>query len=1292
LSCQSITAAQLPIGPWLIFCRDGRDLAAIAGTVALARRVDVAVAIVFTGVAAESPPSFRPEIRRIFLGGEAAGPGVALALGGRLATLLREIGPAMVLLPAPLDPATAPFTGDVERLLAAEGWCGPGWYYPLPASAAANRAVAIAAVLEQKRAAYRDADLPLPPEAVLGGDELFLAVERLAPLAGVSALAHALVAQDRQPLQGEMPQVSVLVRTRDRPQLLAEALLSLTLQTYPALQVVVVNDGGRSVAEVVAPFRPQLAIDLIELPQSRGRSAAANVGIAAATGVWLALLDDDDIYLPEGIASLVAAVGSGSNVYYGQVEAYLYEGDGRRWLRTFGGDHHPDLMLFENQLPIIGCLLPLHQVRQVGGIDESLEVFEDWDLFLRLGAVCRFVSVDRVVAEYRSYGDSFITGKGGEQLQARGLAEIYQRHHALLQPQRLAAMQLAVKRELLPGMVERECQALLVAEREQLQARYAERLASQEQEFWTLHNAEVARLNQKLVQVRDSLLLRRDQLFISIIIVNYNGRHHLEKCLPAVFTTTGLEYEVILVDNGSADDSVAWVEEQFPQVRLIATGANLGFGRANLVGAHAARGGFIALLNSDTVVTPEWLLHLATPLLVDPAIGTTCSQLRLMARPELLNARGGGMSRLGFGYDIDFGAPYEPELAAGEPVDVLFPSGAAMLLRKQEFLDIGAFDPAFFMYHEDVDLGWRYWLLGRRVVMCPNSIVFHAFGGTTASQQGSGFRDWMGNRHNLRTLLKHYERPAALRAAARLIGLWLRTGQLRLALHALSWNVIHIRGTLRERRRLQRLRRLSDAEIAARGLIPEVPPPTPEIPAAPLEQAFGQLLPLPDLYPGRVSASSRLGIGWYPVEAVEGERVRASCALATLMMRVAPGSRGELRLSLHLPPQLRAEHPITLLCNGESHSFHLAPEPFWSSHQLPVVADEQGALALTLRAKPWIPQQLFGNGDLRKIGVLVKELHFLPEASPPPYQPTQVSVLITTFNRWPVLAVTLEALLQQSWRDYEVVVVDDGSTDGTWEHLTAWQAAQGGNMRLKTLRQENTGQGIARNHGLTLAEGELVLFLGDDIIPEADLIARHVARHRELGGPCAVVGYTRWDQAGMEVTPLLEHVNEQGQQFGYAHMVDGSDVPYTCFYTSNVSLPRAILGHEPFDPQFRTYGWEDVEVGYRLSRQGLRIVYCRGARAHHRHPMGLRDFFERQIKVGASITTLYDLHPQLMGDQPIMPPGRPPRWWPMARVAIPPLLPLLVALDQRRVRLPGRIYDLVLAVGFWLGRRQKGGR
>jgi len=1313
----------LPPGPWLVFARrPGEEISGLGGSLIRARLSGIAVAIVYTHSAQVPFGGLLPEIRRVFLADESQ-PAHGIA---SLAPLVREIAPATVFLPSRFedDPGLRMLAAELEGMLAGAGYDGAAWYYELSRVGEVNRTVDISDVVDNKQAvlARLDDQFSSAPPARLRSEltdqlralalpgataaEAFWAEQRFEPLRGATAALSALARRSCGTAEGGLPSISVVVRTHDRPQLLEEALASLALQEYPALDVVVVNDGGSPVADVVDRFHGRLAVRVVDLHPGRGRSPAANIGIAEARGDWLLILDDDDVYLADGIRALAAAAVDPHTVYFGSVDSYRYEGGERRHLRTFGAPYDADLMLFENQIPFIGCLMPMADVREIGGLDESLACFEDWDLYLRLAQRCRFEHVARTVAEYRVFGKSFITGKGGESLQEEGLERIFAKHLQCGEARRLARAQIAVKRSLIPREVRREARAAESELREKLTRDAAleigqlrSNLAEEERKLHERTSAEVAAVHERtakeVAEVRaeaakqvEQNLVSAGELFVSIIIVNYNGRHHLEKCLPSVFETRKLHFEVLVIDNGSSDDSVAWMREHWPQVRVIAETRNLGFGLANLVGARNAKSNYLALLNSDTVVTPDWLEHLMRPLLLDPAIGATCSQLRLLARPDYLNARGGGMSRLGFGYDIDFGypfvAPAGPDDAA--PVDVLFPSGAAMLMRRTDFLDIGAFDPSYFMYHEDVDLGWRLWLLGKRVVMCPASIVFHAFGGTTKSQQGTKFRDWMGNRHNLRSLWKNYELSNALWASRRLVSLWLRTGQIGLAWHALTWNLIHIRGTVRERRRLQRARRVSDAELFARGLIPEHVPPTPSIPPLVDASVSPPLIVAPQLWPGRTSAIGRLGPGWYGPEGVDGSIVRATCGDASATLKVAPGASGTVAAEVHVPDGAAESAALTLHCNGERQGFDLAAGSFWRTITMPGRADENGLVRIRIENTPWRPHDLFGNGDLRRLGCIVREIAFRAEDVAAVYAPSCVSVIVTTFNRRAVLLRTLDALTAQTWQDFEVIVVDDGSRDDTWAELQQWRDAHPGALGLKIFTQQNTGQGIARNNGLQHADGELVLFIGDDIIPDPDFIEQHVRRHREIGVPCAVVGYTEWERSGMQVTPLLEYVNEAGHQFGYRYMKDGDDVPYTCFYTSNVSLPREILGSRPFDPEFRTYGWEDVELGYRLNKQGLRIVYNRQARARHLHPMDLSDFYRRQVKVGGAIGKIYAMHPELASDQPVMPPLRPPRWLAAARRIVPPLLPVANWLDRRSVRLPERLYNLILGTGFWVGR------
>lgn len=1280
--------APLPPGPWLVFVRNpGNELTGLGASLVRARTAGLDVGIVYDAsspAAQEEPSSFLPEVRREYLT-RSTSPEHTQA---QIARWLSEIGPATIFVPSPIseEDSDLVFARDVESALRDSGYEGSLWAYYSSGEGPCNRYLDVSSSLEfLEKHCRQDTALDcskllqrLHPRAThpsgASAIEGFWAMDHFAKGSLLnSALRFSF--SGRQIAQSfwadDAKIVSVIVRTRNRPEFLREALASLMSQRVSGLEVIVINDGGAPVGEVIVQFEGRLRLSLHELTESVGRVAAANLGIRQATGSWVAMLDDDDIYLPGGIETLIAAAQDPGVVYFGEVDLVRYDERGRQLLRRFGAPYDAALMAFENQIPFIGCLMPREALLAIGGLDESLQCFEDWDLYLRLAERYRFEFVDSLVAEYRSFGGTFADGRGDVNDQISGLTRIYAKHLRCGKASLLADANIAVKRKLIPQAVHVEASKAVLQMREQ-------ELAQREM------------LQQQLREIRLTPMYAAQQaLHVAVIVVNYNGRRHLEKLIPSLMATRHARFEAIVVDNASKDDSVEWLRANWSQVKVIAEEQNHGFGHGNLIGIQAADSGFVALLNSDTVVTPDWLTHLIQPLLLDPEVGATCSQLRLLERPELLNARGGGMSREGFGFDIDTGFPYiEPEFDtdAARPTDVLFPSGAAMLVRKNEFLAMGGFDPMMFMYHEDVDLGWRYWLKGQRVVMCPRSVVFHAFGGTTGVEQSSAWRHVMGNRHNLRTLWKNYQLRHALGATYRLFRGWLRSGHVDFAWAVLSWNLRHAPSTWRARTRIQRDRRMSDQELIRRGLISLHVPPQPDLSVASDAARSEPLLENPVLCPGRSSALGRLGLGWYAPEVVGGLDVRATTGHSFARLKVAAGAVGKLVVKLHVPLQICEQRTVTALCNGHRVVTPLDQHTFWQQIDIPAQPGPQGVLDLVLDVPSWCSHHEFHNGDTRRLGAFVHQIVFEAVESPPVYSPHSVTVLITTYKRWPILVRTLEALKRQTWSDFEVVLVDDGSNDGTWQNLQDWKRDHASGLQLQIFTQTNTGQGIARNQGLQHAHGDLVLFIGDDTVPEPDFIEQHVSKHHEVGMPCAIVGYTQWDREHMRVTPLLEYVNEGGHQFGYRYMRDGNDVPYTCFYTSNVSLPREILGAQPFDPNFQTYGWEDIDLGLRLSRRGLRIIYNAHARVHHCHPMVLRDFYRRQIKVGAAIGTMYALHPDLIHD-PLMPPAdRPKLWKRMARVCVAPILPLVNWLDIQGMRLPERLYRLVLSDGFWVGR------
>ncbi|HSR68943.1 MAG TPA: glycosyltransferase [Acidobacteriota bacterium] len=247
-----------------------------------------------------------------------------------------------------------------------------------------------------------------------------------------------------------------------------------------------------------------------------------------------------------------------------------------------------------------------------------------------------------------------------------------------------------------------------------------------------------------------------------------------------------------------------------------------------------------------------------------------------------------------------------------------------------------------------------------------------------------------------------------------------------------------------------------------------------------------------------------------------------------------------------------------------------------------------------------------------------------------------ISVVIPTYNRARMLEKTLRALASQKSPheralsfSYEVIVVDDGSRDQTGSLCR--RLAEDFPVPLRYFRQSNQKQGAARNRGAGRAEGRWLLFLGDDTVPRGDFLYHHRRAHNRRGdaGRLAVIGYTPWAE-DYPVTRFMHYIGEYGWQFGFSIIEDPEDVPFNFFYTSNVSLPRRFfIESGGFDEDFQEYGWEDIELSWRLKQQGMRLVYQPRAVARHHHPTSLESFLRRQRKVGYSAWTFHLKHPEM---------------------------------------------------------------
>lgn len=206
------------------------------------------------------------------------------------------------------------------------------------------------------------------------------------------------------------PLVSLIVRTKDRPRLLANALRSIAEQTYANLEIVLVNDGGVDVSDVAKAVAGDISVTHIIHEKGKGRAAAANSGLEAAKGVYLNFLDDDDVLYPDHVHTLVQCLETGETkvAYTSIVSAYFEGPPGRpdhclRRVVDHAVDFDPERILFQNYIPMMSVMFHKDVASKLGPFDTDLDLFEDWDYWIRASRAFTFHHIDKVTAEYRFY-------------------------------------------------------------------------------------------------------------------------------------------------------------------------------------------------------------------------------------------------------------------------------------------------------------------------------------------------------------------------------------------------------------------------------------------------------------------------------------------------------------------------------------------------------------------------------------------------------------------------------------------------------------------------------------------------------------------------------------------------------------------------------------------------------------------------------------------------------------------------------------------------------------------------
>ncbi len=243
-----------------------------------------------------------------------------------------------------------------------------------------------------------------------------------------------------------------------------------------------------------------------------------------------------------------------------------------------------------------------------------------------------------------------------------------------------------------------------------------------------------------------------------VITVNYNGREYLTGCLRSLVSMQPEADEIIVVDNGSEDGSVELVRTEFPEVRVIRMDRNIGFARANNIAVKETDAEFIALINNDCVASSNWLSTLRSACML-PGVGAASSSMRMVQNPDLIDSAGGMIDLLGFAMDRGRG---KPAVENDSNLDIAYPCGGAMMIRRSALrTEENLFFEELFMYGEDMELGWRLWRDGWKVVYEPESVVIHE--GSASSRKIPFRRDFMINRNHWLILRRHFSNHTLIR-------------------------------------------------------------------------------------------------------------------------------------------------------------------------------------------------------------------------------------------------------------------------------------------------------------------------------------------------------------------------------------------------------------------------------------------------------------------------------------------------------------------------------------------------
>ncbi len=299
---------------------------------------------------------------------------------------------------------------------------------------------------------------------------------------------------------------------------------------------------------------------------------------------------------------------------------------------------------------------------------------------------------------------------------------------------------------------------------------------------------------------------------VSVVVLNYNGQRYVSECIKSLLNTDYANFKIIFVDNASTDDSVR-IANRFDRIDVVRTSENCGTLARN-IGASMAKGEYIAFLDVDTRVHKDWLEEAVKTMDKAPNVGAIQALIFFMNDEDV-------WCDAGF---IDcYGRSFTKcdKAAHDNAYEILYPTSAAVVVRKKALDLIGGFDPDFFVYYEDTDLGWRLRKCGYKILLAPTSIVHHAVHGSTR-QIPNSIIFFHEEKNRIMMLIKNFDTPYLLKYALPYITLkfffaiyCMLRGRIqgKIIMEALLWNLVHIPKNLVKRSELRLIKKCGDDEL-----------------------------------------------------------------------------------------------------------------------------------------------------------------------------------------------------------------------------------------------------------------------------------------------------------------------------------------------------------------------------------------------------------------------------------------------------------------------------------------------